>query len=326
MGYNRGLGSEHIWDRDRFMRQIGRLPDESAAQRFAAYLLTHDISATPEQDAEDWIIWVHDENTVTRSREALENFRRDPDAEIYQQAQRAAEEILRKAREAEKQTRKNVRDLGGQWNRSGSQRRPLTLSVVILCVAIFFVSTESRPIFESLLFCSGVEYEETRNPQASILQGQVWRLFTPILLHGSPIHLLFNMYWLWQLGGIIESRRGRLTLAWVGLLTALLSNLVQANMPDASQLPTLLVPFHGGPDFVGSSGVVYGLLGYIWVTTRLDPTSGMFLHPNTVMFMIAWAFLCLTPLFPGVANSAHFAGLLAGMGGAYLALSRRKTS
>ena len=123
------------------MRHIGTLPSENAARRFTAFLLTQDITASSEQDAEEWIIWVHDENNVARGREALENFRQDPNGEIYLQAETAAEQIVRKRLETEKQNQKNVRDLRGQWNRQpGSQHRPLTLSVVVLTVLVFFFS------------------------------------------------------------------------------------------------------------------------------------------------------------------------------------------
>ena len=313
------------------MRHIGTLPSENAARRFTAFLLTQDITASSEQDAEEWIIWVHDENNVARGREALENFRQDPNGEIYLQAETAAEQIVRKRLETEKQNQKNVRDLRGQWNRQpGSQQRPLTLSVVVLTVLVFFFSGSSSPrrrlnrspasasdspnfsVNDTLRFCSIAEYRRTGDPLVSIKQGQIWRLVTPILLHPGGIwHLVFNMLWLWQLGGIIESRRSKLTLAWVLLLTAVLSNFAQAIMP--LDLPAPLTPFSGNPIFGGMSGVVYGLLGYLWVTGRLDPGSGIFLHPNTVMLMIGWACLCLTGFLGPVANTAHFAGLFVGM-------------
>jgi len=41
-----------------------------------------------------------------------------------------------------------------------------------------------------------------------IRQGEVWRLFSPVLLHGTWLHILFNMAWLWLLGRQIEQRLG----------------------------------------------------------------------------------------------------------------------
>ena len=43
----------------------------------------------------------------------------------------------------------------------------------------------------------------------AILQGQLWRLITPVLLHGSIIHIGFNMYALHLFGPGLERHFGR---------------------------------------------------------------------------------------------------------------------
>jgi GlpG protein len=68
-----------------------------------------------------------------------------------------------------------------------------------------------------------------------------------------------------------------------------------------------------GPFFEGMSGVVYGLLGYIWMKGKFDPASGLYLHPQTVVMMLIWFFACLFKLIPNVANWAHGVGLVVGM-------------
>jgi GlpG protein len=65
----------------------------------------------------------------------------------------------------------------------------------------------------------------------------------------------------------------------------------------------------GGPFFSGMSGVVYGLLGYIWMKGKFDPTSGLYLHPHTVAMMLIWFLVCLMGWVPNIANMAHAAGL-----------------
>jgi len=74
-----------------------------------------------------------------------------------------------------------------------------------------------------------------------------------------------------------------------------------------------------GPTFGGMSGVVYGLLGYIWIRGKFDPGAGLRLHPSTVTMMIAWYFLCWTGWVGPVANTIHTVGLLIGMGWGWLA-------
>jgi len=70
------------------------------------------------------------------------------------------------------------------------------------------------------------------------------------------------------------------------------------------------------------SGVVYGLLGYIWMRGKFDPGSGLYLHPTTLTMMIIWFFACFTPIVPHVANAAHAGGLVMGIAWGYLSSLR----
>jgi GlpG protein len=133
-----------------------------------------------------------------------------------------------------------------------------------------------------------------------VREGQVWRLITPIFIHSGPLHLLFNMLWLKDLGGIIEHREGSWKLLSMVAVIAALSNFGQYQW--------------AGPHFGGMSGVVFGLFGYIWIRGRLDPRSGYWMDPNTVGLMIAWFFICAFGIISQVANMAHGVGLAAGMG------------
>ena len=73
-----------------------------------------------------------------------------------------------------------------------------------------------------------------------------------------------------------------------------------------------------GPSFGGMSGVVYGLLGYIWMQGRFNPASGLSLQPQTVTMMILWFFLCLTGMVGHVANTVHAVGLAGGIAWGFL--------
>jgi GlpG protein len=65
--------------------------------------------------------------------------------------------------------------------------------------------------------------------------------------------------------------------------------------------------------FGGMSGVVYGLLCYMWIQGKFNPAGDLSLNPQIVTFMIAWFFLCLTGLLRvDVANTAHAAGAVVG--------------
>ena len=131
-----------------------------------------------------------------------------------------------------------------------------------------------------------------------IRRGQVWRLFTPMFIHFGLLHILFNMLWLKDLGSMIERRQSSWMLIGVVLATSVAGNLAQYAW--------------SGPSFGGMSGVVYGLLGYVWLRGRYDPRSGLSLDRRIVVWMGVWFLICLTPVMPNVANAAHGAGLAVG--------------
>lgn len=138
---------------------------------------------------------------------------------------------------------------------------------------------------------------------ASHLANEPWRLLTPVWLHFGWLHLVFNSLWWWDLGRRIEQRQsvGRLLLLFV--VIGLCSNLAQA--------------WEGTHLFGGLSGVIYGLLGYIWLWDRLrNPV--FFLPQGILIFMLIWLILGLTNAFSAVgfgnmANMAHLGGLLTGL-------------
>jgi GlpG protein len=56
---------------------------------------------------------------------------------------------------------------------------------------------------------------------------------------------------------------------------------------------------------------------------KFDPSSGIFVHPQTMTMMLVWLFLCMTPLMPlianiKVANTAHAVGLVVGVAWGFL--------
>jgi GlpG protein len=77
-----------------------------------------------------------------------------------------------------------------------------------------------------------------------------------------------------------------------------------------------------GPRFGGMSGVVYGLLGYVWMRGKFDPGSGLFLHPSTVTMMLIWLAFGYTNILP-MANTVHTVGLGVGVAWGFAAARAR---
>lgn len=175
---------------------------------------------------------------------------------------------------------------------------------------------EKIPYFKGL-------YEETLSKNKhffdyemfrKIREGQVWRLFTPCVLHGDFLHILFNMLWLWLLGRQVEQkiRKGRFILLM--LIIGIISNTFQYLM--------------SGPFFLGYSGIVSGLGGFIWLRQKKAPWEGYNVPKATLIFLFLFIFAMLALQFIAyfmallniaqfnlfrIANTAHVSGLITGV-------------
>ena len=283
------------------MRIIGTLPSESDAQIFSDYLYTSGIknkieAARNEADqTEVWNIWVYSEDQLDKAESLLNEYRHTPDAPQFREATAAARQKGEQEQQELKAYRKRVFTKGQifpKYERIGVVTGMLI--AISIAVAIFSKlgrdATFIRYLFISEYISDG--FSEVRN-------GQVWRLVTPIFIHFGFLHILFNMMWLRDLGSMIEQRQSPRTLAMLVLVIAAASNMGQFLM--------------SGPLFGGMSGVVYGLLGYTWIRGKYDPSSGLFVHPQTVTLMIVWFFVCLIGLVGHVANTAHGVGFAVGI-------------
>lgn len=139
---------------------------------------------------------------------------------------------------------------------------------------------------------------EYRQGLPEILTGQLWRLFTPIVIHFGILHIAFNMLWLYQLGSAIEQRQSTKRMAILVVVISVLSNLAQF--------------LWSGPIFGGMSGVVYGLLAYLWIQGKFNPRAGLGLDHNIAIMMLVWFVICWLGLVGNIANMAHTVGLVCG--------------
>ncbi len=303
------------------MRQIGSLAKQMDAERFAAYLVTQGISAHAEEEGDVWAIWVRDENRLDEAREAIRDFKHNPEDNRYKNVERTAAARRREEAQQREAARKHVVEMRGKWGRGGpAKRAPLVFVLIGLCVMASLwtksmndsARRESTAEEQLLLFASAESYsqadpEDPARAFIDIRQGQVWRLITPIFMHGDLWHLVFNVYWVYYLGSQIEHYEGTWKLAILVLAAAILSNAVQA----VSQ----------GPNFLGISGVGVAFFGYVWIKTKYDPTSRMHISNFTIVIFIVYLFYCLFQ--KGIANEAHFVGLGVGVIMAYLPLLLR---
>ncbi len=291
------------------MRLIGHLANESAARIFGDYLYVQGIENQIESQSQDgWAVWIIDEDKIQRAERLLEDFQRNPQDKKYDEEAKIAAERRAEADKERAAYEKRVRGRRHLFRPlTGYGFGPLTFVLIAASIAVFIFSrfaTDFEPV--ASLFIS--EYARGDAFLPEVRHGQIWRLFTPVLLHFSFMHILFNMWWLKDLGSMIEGRQSTWHLAALVVIIAGFSNFAQY--------------FISGPIFGGMSGVVYGLLGYIWIRGKLDPGSGLFLHQTTVVMMLIWFVLCYTGWVGHVANTAHAAGLGLGMAWGYFSSLR----
>lgn len=132
-----------------------------------------------------------------------------------------------------------------------------------------------------------------------ILQGEFWRFLTPAFLHGSIIHLSFNMYAIYSIGPSLERKYGSTSFILLYIISAIFGNVI-----------SFLISPHVS---LGSSTAIFGLIAaqgvYIYKNRNLLGSAAKPLLTN-VLFMIAVnLFLGLSP---GIDNWGHMGGLVGG--------------
>ena len=314
------------------MRQLAVLSSADSARALADHLLTLTIDTQLEQQAEGWAVWVRNEDQMVRARQELEAYQRNPDDPRYKSAGGIANSLRSQRLKEEKEYHRRQQRFHARMGRAGSAGT-ITLVLIVLSAIVLVLKDGTRYGRWVVQTLSIAPYQvvpildpssdevrwELRCPEGlqPILRGQIWRLASPMFIHFTIWHLFFNMYWLYALGGAIEWRRGRYRYLALVLAVSVACNLAQYFLGRLGESESL-ASLPRSPNFGGMSGVVYGLLGYVWMKGRFQPELGLGIDRNNLILMIGWLVLCMTPwsyslIGTRVANVAHVAGLLMGM-------------
>lgn len=172
----------------------------------------------------------------------------------------------------------------------------LSKVIIVTCVAVFILGLmgERDDVYLPLFISASLD-----SLFGEVLRGEVWRLWTPMLLHFNFIHIFFNLMWVKDLGSALEDQEGVKLMILLTLIYGLLTNVSQY----------LVV----GPRFGGMSGVVFAYLGQMWMRGKFDPEVPYSLPKRDIAFMIGWLVLCMTGAIGAIANVAHAVGLTSGM-------------
>ena len=179
-------------------------------------------------------------------------------------------------------------------------RYPVVAGIALLAIGVTVASwakVDVSPLFET----------------AMIRRGELWRLVSSMFPHVGIWHLVFNIYWLWVFGTLVEQEYGHLKTAALILLFAIGSGSLEF---------AFLV---GG---VGLSGVGYGLFGLLWILSQRDERFHDVIDRRTIELFVLWFFFCIVATLTNimrVANIAHGAGAVLGvLTGFAITLPRRR--
>lgn len=168
-------------------------------------------------------------------------------------------------------------------------------------VALFGYPTSYGNIDWLELFGARINEFTVEGIRHGIKAGELWRLFTPALLHGSITHILFNMYALLSFGTGLEQYFGRWRFFALYILGAFAGNVASFLFTDGYS--------------VGASTAVFGLIG----------AEGIFLYQNrkllgaqarkainNIIFVAAFNLFIIGSL-PYIDNWGHIGGLVGGL-------------
>ncbi len=273
------------------MYRVKQLETNVNLAAFSRWLAGQGVAHRITEEGGHQVLWLENPDHAEPVLEALERFLAEPE--------------LRDAVERQQHSPVFVR---GRWQPS-PRHAPLVLGVIIAAVVMVWATSQGRNELAAALMVvdprtfdwatMAGRIDALANTLAS---GQVWRLLTPDFLHFSWTHIIFNAVMLWFLGSQVEWFDGRGRLVALFLATSIFSNGLQ-----------YLV---SGPLFGGLSGVVYGILGYCWLSQRKAPRFQF--PPALVTFAVAWMVIGFTPLtellgLGRMANEARLGGFVSGV-------------
>lgn len=178
-----------------------------------------------------------------------------------------------------------------------SRHSPVTIAIIAVIAVVF--------VFEVL--AGGSQVPAVLVSLGAIVpglfaRGEYWRLLAAMFLHIGALHLLLNLWALYQLGGVYELLFGSRRFALVYFVTGLTASVASAL-------------FTGGIA-AGASGAIFGVLGALIVSIRRSPRFRQAAWSRgLVQQLMLWAGINIVIGFsmPGIDNSAHIGGFVAGL-------------
>lgn len=159
----------------------------------------------------------------------------------------------------------------------------ITYTIIVVTAVVFLAQQVSGGYVDALL---------VYRPWLTTLLP--WTMLTSLFVHGSFIHVLFNMFSLFIFGRILEPAIGR----WRFLVLYLLSGF-------GGSVAVLLLNPGGG--VLGASGAIFGLMGALFAIQR-----GLGGNGSQLVVLLVLN-LAIGFLVPNISWQAHLGGLITGV-------------
>lgn len=305
------------------MRKVISGLDQTAAERLFDFLFTEGIGCQLETSSEGKCdLWVRDEDKLELAKSHLTHFLADPSDPKFDVSQKAQAMRREQEKAVKEQLRlqKKLESTSGKVPGVGSGAS-MTVIVIILCISLSLLTSFgdvnrrrieqtgeiplSLQVYNSMTLLPVINRPDDSTPMSFILKGQVWRLITPIFLHASMMHLLFNCLFIYTFGRLIEFFYGPIFVLGLFLGGGILGVLAQAYGPSW---------MGASPDVIGASGGALALFSFAWLRPYREPMTPFRVSTFNVMFVLGFVFISMLPNAPvsNVANLAHLGGLVFG--------------
>ncbi|SEG32004.1 rhomboid family intramembrane serine protease [Marinobacterium lutimaris] len=189
-----------------------------------------------------------------------------------------------------------------EYNITPHNRPWVTWSLLLLNTLIFAAMMFVPQIEEAMFYWAMIPNDISHG-------SHLGTLISSQFLHGSWLHLLSNMYFLWLTGDNLEDALGHVRFLLIYLLCGTFAALAQAMTDPSSTIPV-----------IGASGAIAGLFGlYLFWFRKASLTLMIFVFQKKVapwVFFLIWLGLNLIGMISGdqgVAYMAHIGGLVAGL-------------
>ena len=186
------------------------------------------------------------------------------------------------------------------YQSSGSGIFNISLSRKECPITILLASVNILVLLLDLLL-DGKIIEIGAKSSYGIINGEFWRLLTPIFLHADIFHLVTNLFGILVFGSIIEKKLGSMKFVAIYVLSGIYGN----------TFSFYFSPYLG----VGSSGSVFGVLASLLTYFYLNKNMFGYIAKEYLISIITIISISLIFGFisSGIDNAAHLGGILSGL-------------